>query len=51
MYTERALAPILPHQEQIHANKLGVSMGLHYGAESTPQKDSESWHGRLKRCF
>jgi len=50
MYTERTLlAPILPHQEQIHANKLGVLMGLHYGTEteSTPQTDSESWHRRL----
>jgi len=33
----------LPHQEQIHADKLGVSnyqikrgMGLHYGTEITP---------------
>jgi len=51
MYPERALAAILPQQEQIHANKLGVSMGLHYGTEGTPQTDSESWHRRLKRCF
>jgi len=41
----------LPHQEQIHADKLDVSIsrlragiGLHYGTEITPYTDLESWH-------
>jgi len=56
MYTERALSyqnrnRFMLTNFEFPISRLRGGMGLHYGAEITPQGNWKSWHRRLKRCF